>query len=82
MATVFTVHYLDVVYGQRSSTRDVQQVVDPIVEAVLKGFHGTVFAYGQTGSGKTHTMSGTTQEPGIIPLSVKKIFETIAQVGD
>ena len=32
--------------------------IDAMVDAVLSGFHATVFAYGQTGSGKTHTMEG------------------------
>ena len=27
--------------------------------------------YGQTGAGKTHTMAGSEDQPGIIPLSVK-----------
>ena len=35
-----------------------QELVAPIVESVLQGYHGTVFAYGQTGSGKTFTMNG------------------------
>jgi kinesin family member 18/19 len=30
-------------------------------------FQGTIFAYGQTGSGKTHSITGTTDSPGIIP---------------
>jgi hypothetical protein len=41
---------------------------------------GTVFAYGQTNSGKTHTMRGSATEPGVIPLSVHELFETIQQV--
>src|ERR1700754_2406022 len=28
---------------------------------------GTIFAYGQTGSGKTHSITGTPDDPGIIP---------------
>jgi DNA replication protein DnaC len=32
------------------------EVAAPIVEAVIKGYNGTVFAYGQTGTGKTHTL--------------------------
>ena len=38
---------------------------------VVSGFNSTVFAYGQTSSGKTHTMKGTADEPGIIPLAVQ-----------
>ena len=30
----------------------------PITNAVLQGYNGTIFAYGQTSSGKTYTMTG------------------------
>ena len=43
-------------------------------------FLGTVFAYGQTNSGKTHTMRGTANEPGVIPLAVHDLFHIIQQV--
>lgn len=49
---------------------------------MVGGFNGTVFAYGQTSSGKTHTMRGTEQEPGIIPLAVTEIFSQIEQLQD
>ncbi len=35
-------------------------------------------AYGQTCSGKTHTMKGTLECPGIVPLALSDIFNTIA----
>jgi len=41
---------------------------------------GTVFAYGQTSSGKTHTMRGSVDEPGIIPLAVHDLFWSIQEV--
>ena len=41
---------------------------------------GTVFAYGQTSSGKTHTMMGTNENPGVIPLGVKDIFRYVRKV--
>lgn len=34
----------------------------------------TVFAYGATGSGKTFTMVGNAQDPGLMVLSLKKLF--------
>ena len=49
---------------------------------VIGGFNGTVFAYGQTSSGKTHTMRGTPDEPGIIPLAVAEIFDKINSMQD
>lgn len=42
---------------------------------------GTVFAYGQTSSGKTHTMRGSSDEPGVIPLAVHDLFRLIQEVG-
>lgn len=35
----------------------------------------TVFMYGQTSSGKTHTMKGTASDPGLIPTTLRKLFE-------
>ncbi|KAJ8611780.1 hypothetical protein CTAYLR_007723 [Chrysophaeum taylorii] len=43
----------------------------------MRGYHGAVVAYGQTATGKTHTMQGTPQEPGLIPLAVEECFEYI-----
>jgi kinesin family protein 18/19 len=36
-----------------------------------------VFAYGTTGSGKTHTMTGTSENPGIMYLIIKGMFDKI-----
>ncbi|ANB10963.1 Kip2p [Sugiyamaella lignohabitans] len=54
-----------------------QNSVEPLVEQVMQGFHGTVFAYGMTGSGKTFSMQGTRNDPGIIPLAAESIFNHI-----
>ncbi|RZS11460.1 hypothetical protein BHM03_00042794 [Ensete ventricosum] len=43
---------------------------------------GTAFAYGQTSSGKTFTMSGSEEEPGIIPLAVEDVFRTTKMTTD
>ncbi|EGG01395.1 uncharacterized protein MELLADRAFT_39151 [Melampsora larici-populina 98AG31] len=43
----------------------------------MMGYDATVFAYGQTASGKTFTLSGSTSQPGLIPLAVSDIFEFI-----
>ncbi|GAA5923779.1 uncharacterized protein JCM15063_003761 [Sporobolomyces koalae] len=51
--------------------------IRPVVKAALVGFNGTVFAYGQTASGKTHTMMGSANEPGIIPLAIDELFSYI-----
>lgn len=72
--------YLDHIFDPEKSNQDVfETVVQPIIDAAVKGFNGTVFAYGQTSSGKTHTMLGTPIEPGIIPLAVNRTFDSIAE---
>ena len=53
-----------------------------IVENVVDGFNGAVFAYGQTSSGKTHTMHGTPDEPGVIPLAVEDVFDFVRRRSD
>ncbi len=51
-----------------------------LVQSALDGYNVCLFSYGQTGSGKTHTMSGGRgADAGIIPRSVAKIIETVAQ---
>lgn len=52
--------------------------VKPIVDAAVNGFNGTVFTYGQTNTGKTYTMMGTPEEPGMISLAIKYMFDVIA----
>jgi kinesin family protein 23 len=37
-----------------------------------------LFAYGVTGSGKTHTMTGSLQNPGILPRCLDVFFNSIA----
>jgi kinesin family protein 18/19 len=54
----------------------------PLLDSVLDGFNATVFAYGATGCGKTHTISGTMDQPGIIFLTMKELFEKIEDLKD
>ncbi|KAF9934087.1 kinesin-like protein Klp5 [Mortierella alpina] len=53
-----------------------------LIDGVLQGYNGTLFAYGATGCGKTHTISGTTQKPGIIFLTMQELYERIKQMED
>ena len=55
-------------------------LVRSLIRAAVDGFNGTAFAYGQTSSGKTFTMNGSGADPGIIPLAVRDIFDTSAEV--
>ena len=49
----------------------------PVVDAVSRGYNGTILAYGQTGSGKTHTMRGgiSVTKAGVAPRALLQLFE-------
>ncbi|KAK4526392.1 hypothetical protein GAYE_SCF23G4306 [Galdieria yellowstonensis] len=51
-----------------------------VVNSVVDGYNGTIFAYGQTSSGKTHTMLGTADDKGIIPLSIYQVFDSLKSI--
>lgn len=50
----------------------------PLVDAVLDGYNSTVFAYGATGCGKTHTILGPEQDPGVVFLATRDLFERVS----
>ncbi|KAM9828647.1 centromere-associated protein E isoform 2-T2 [Syngnathus typhle] len=54
-----------------------QEIAKPLVVSTVQGYNGTIFAYGQTSSGKTFTMMGSDHVPGVIPLAIDGVFETI-----
>jgi len=65
----------DRVFWPESSQEEVYEMVDPLVQSALEGFNATIFAYGSTGSGKTFTISGHSEQEGIIPQAIRRIFE-------
>ena len=49
----------DKVFSSNTQQKQIyQEVGEPVVANVLRGFNGSIIAYGQTGTGKTHTMEG------------------------
>jgi len=77
----------DKVFDVEATQREVYDyAAKPIINAVLRGFNGTVFAYGQTASGKTFTMEGPDIEDqtwmGVIPRMVWSIFDGIYHADD
>lgn len=50
--------------------------MNPLVDDFLGGKSSLLVAMGPTGSGKTHTVFGTARNPGIIPRTLQKIFNT------
>ena len=69
---------LDKVFGTDATTGGIyDESVKCLVKAAMKGYNSTVLAYGQTSTGKTHTMTGTRDDPGLIPLCVKDCFKFV-----
>ena len=53
-----------------------------LIEGVVNGFNATVFAYGATGAGKTYTMLGNDNNPGIMPLTLRELFNKVNSFSD
>ncbi|XP_030200943.1 centromere-associated protein E isoform X2 [Gadus morhua] len=68
----------DRVFSSSETTNHLyQDIAKPLVVSAVEGYNGTIFAYGQTSSGKTFTMMGSKLVPGVIPLSMEEVFQTI-----
>lgn len=68
----------DFAYDVDSSQAQVYaDIAKPLVDQALQGYNGTIFAYGQTGSGKTHTMMGSGDDHGVIPLMNADLFARV-----
>lgn len=66
---------LDACYGEETKTREIFVAeMDAMIGSLCQGLNSTVFALGAIGGGKTHTMKGSKEEPGLIPLAIEKIL--------
>eukprot|EP01122_Echinamoeba_exundans_P009145 TRINITY_DN3167_c0_g1_i1.p1 TRINITY_DN3167_c0_g1~~TRINITY_DN3167_c0_g1_i1.p1 ORF type:complete len:709 (+),score=175.13 TRINITY_DN3167_c0_g1_i1:102-2228(+) len=45
-----------------------------LIKTVMAGQNGILFAYGASGHGKTYTVTGTQQQPGLLPRMLQHIF--------
>ncbi|XP_022522868.2 kinesin-like protein KIF18A [Astyanax mexicanus] len=71
----------DHVFGEDSSQVEVfENTTKGVVDGVLNGYNCTVFAYGATGAGKTHTMLGSSDNPGVMYLTMKELFSRMDQI--
>lgn len=71
----------DRVFDDNTTQGDVYEATTKnLLDSVLDGFNATVFAYGATGCGKTHTITGTSQQPGIIFLTMQELFEKVEEL--
>lgn len=70
----------DRVFDENATQTEVYEATTKnLLDSVLDGYNATVFAYGATGCGKTHTITGTSQQPGIIFLTMQELFEKISE---
>ncbi|PFH62172.1 hypothetical protein XA68_14841 [Ophiocordyceps unilateralis] len=70
----------DRVFDDNTTQADVYEgTTRNLLDSVLDGYNATVFAYGATGCGKTHTITGTSQQPGIIFLTMQELFEKMEE---
>ncbi|CAI2381382.1 unnamed protein product [Moneuplotes crassus] len=74
-------YQFDHVFDGDKKTRDIFStcILNQILSA-LNGINISVLVYGQTSSGKTHTMQGSQEERGIIPLSISAIFQKLNHI--
>jgi kinesin family protein 18/19 len=73
----------DRIFDQNATQMDVYEgTTKGLLDSILDGYNATVFAYGATGCGKTHTITGTSQQPGIIFLTMQELFEKIQDRSD
>ncbi|KAJ1722503.1 tubulin-dependent ATPase kip3 [Coemansia erecta] len=73
----------DRVYGEESTQGDVYEgTTRGLLDSVMGGYNATVFAYGATGCGKTYTISGSAEDPGVIFLTMRELFDRISAAED
>ncbi|CAM9422129.1 unnamed protein product, partial [Laminaria digitata] len=73
----------DHLFNPHSDTEQIyESAVRRVILATMGGYHGSVFAYGQTSTGKTHTMQGTEEQPGVIPLAIEECFSYVSTSND
>ncbi|CAH8391089.1 unnamed protein product [Eruca vesicaria subsp. sativa] len=64
------------VFPANCSQNDVyDKMVEPLLEDFLRGKSGMLAALGPSGSGKTHTVFGTVKDPGVVPITLRRIFK-------
>ena len=73
----------DRLFDEHATQNEVyESTTKPLLDSILDGFNATVFAYGATGCGKTHTILGTPENPGVIFLTMKELYERLHTLSD
>lgn len=56
-----------------------EQVGEPLVETVLRGYSATLMAIGPVGGGRSYTIHGTGDAPGLAPRCLRAICAAVAE---
>ncbi|CAD2215622.1 kinesin [Angomonas deanei] len=67
------------VHPSNVNNKTVFQSMEAVLFAAVDGKNVTVLAYGQTGSGKTHSMTGSTEDQGIVPRAAKLLLDWVSR---
>uniref|UniRef100_A0A1I7ZW38 Kinesin motor domain-containing protein n=1 Tax=Steinernema glaseri TaxID=37863 RepID=A0A1I7ZW38_9BILA len=70
--------FFDVLGACTTQTEVFDIVGQPLLDSFLEGYNVCLMAYGHTCSGKTHSMSGTYNDPGIIPRFCDRLWKRIS----
>ncbi|NXX82366.1 KI18A protein, partial [Urocolius indicus] len=71
----------DAVFAESSSQMQVfEHTTKTIIDGFLNGYNCTVLAYGATGAGKTHTMLGSSEDPGVMYLTMMELYNCMDQL--
>eukprot|EP00210_Caulerpa_lentillifera_P004934 g4708.t1 len=66
----------DACFGPQATQEEVYSETSQLIQSALDGYNVCIFCYGQTGSGKTHTLTGSGNCEGIIPLFMRDLFNS------
>ena len=69
----------DHVFDATAHQEEVYEHCRGVITSILSGYNGSIIAYGQTGTGKSYTLGnlgGDTEAIGIIPRSLKELFDS------
>lgn len=68
----------DHVFDEKSTNEEIfETIIENEWSALLTGHNMCIFTFGQTSSGKTFTMKGSNSQPGLVPLTLNRIFERL-----
>ena len=67
------------IFNEKTLNKDIYiNICEPAINDLLNlKRSGIIFVYGVTNSGKTYTVNGNLENPGILPLSLYKIFQFV-----